>query len=246
MRLINKKLLIIVATHGDEKIGIEVVEKLKAKKLGCFFDSLVANPRALEKGIRFTEADLNRSYPGMKNSKFYEKRRACEIFKLARKYKYVVDIHEAITGINNFIIAPREKLYKIFPIGLLDIKAVLLWPDPKGPLGQFLKNVVELEFGMRNKKRKTVIGEATKIMGKFIINIYAVESAESFSAKEFYYVYGKLKREDYKGKISSLKDFREASINKETFFSLLVGGYYLKQGIVCYKMRKLEIDSNSM
>jgi len=64
-----KKILFIVATHGDEKIGVEVIERLRTKKLDRFFDYLVANPKALEKNTRFIDVDLNRSYPGVRNSR---------------------------------------------------------------------------------------------------------------------------------------------------------------------------------
>src|SRR3989338_3037609 len=123
-----KKILFIIATHGDEKIGLEVIKRLRAKKLNRFFDYLIANPRALRKNTRFIDADLNRSYPGVKNSVLYEKEMAYENLRKAKKYQYIIDIHEASSGINNFIIAPRKTIGDKELIDLINLKFVLLWP----------------------------------------------------------------------------------------------------------------------
>ena len=226
-----KKILFIVATHGDEKIGVEVIERLRTKKLDRFFDYLVANPKALRKRSRFIDVDLNRSYPGVKNSKLYEKKLAYENLQKAKKYQYVIDIHEASSGINNFIIAPRKTIGGKKLIDLINLKFVLLWPKPKGPLGGFLKNSVELEFGMKNKERRSIIDFAEKIVEQFIKNVY---SDKPFSkGKKIFYVYGKLLKNNFPNK--KIVDFKEAELNGEKFYPLLTG-QYLKEGILCYKM----------
>ena len=118
----DKKILIIIYTHGEERIGYEIIEKLKAKGLDKFFDCLVANPKAAEKNVRFTEVDLNRSYPGEKDSTVYEKRIAFENLEIAKKYEFVIDIHEATSGINDFISIPREQGVNSFPLELVDLE----------------------------------------------------------------------------------------------------------------------------
>lgn len=231
-----KKILFIIATHGDEKIGLEVIERLKVKKLNRFFDCLIANPRALRKNARFIEVDLNRSYPGAKNSKLYEKKRAYENLQKAKKYQYVIDIHEASQGINNFVIVPRERLSKSFPVNLINLKTILLWPNPKGSLSQILENAIELEFGMKNKKRKEVIRVARNIIEKFIKDIYRNKRENKRQKQKLYYVYGNLKRKEFSDKKKKLRDFCRAKINGETFYPLLVG-QYLRDGVICYKMK---------
>ncbi|MGD0577138.1 MAG: succinylglutamate desuccinylase/aspartoacylase family protein [Candidatus Staskawiczbacteria bacterium] len=234
----KKEILFICATHGNEKIGLEIIKNLKEKVLYRYFDYLIANPKALQKNVRFLDCDLNRSYPGNKNSKLYEERRAYEILKIAKNYKYIIDIHEASSGINNFIIAPRKRVYNKFPINLLNLKTVLLWPYPRGPLGSVLNNTIEVEFGMKNKNRKIVVKAATRIIKNFIHNIFKNETVKMFPDKKFYYVYGKLYAKDWRGNIEWLKDFKKIATNKKEFFPLLVG-QYLNDGIICYKMKSL-------
>ena len=57
--------------------------------------------------------------------------------------------------------------------------------------------------------------------------------------KKIYYVYGKLLLKDSPFGVE-LKDFKKVSINGETFYPLLVN-QYIKEGIVCYKMRDVRL-----
>lgn len=236
----KKRILLICATHGDERIGLETVAALERKGYADKFDYLIANPEALKRGVRFFACDLNRSYPGSEKSEVYEKRRAYEILSIAKKYEYVIDVHEASSGINNFIIIPRKRLCKSFPINWISLETVLLWPEPEGPLGQFLENVIELEFGVKNRKREKVIAEAVSVVERFMKNVDEDDIKRIFSQKKIYQVYGKLMTDDFSGNISELKDFEETDVDGEKFFPLLVG-QYLQDKIVCYKMRTAEL-----
>lgn len=238
----DKKLLLIAATHGDEKIGVEVIERLNNKGYQEQFDYLIANPKALRKNIRFIEADLNRSYPGEKTSPFYEKRKAYDNLKLAKKYRYIIDIHETDGGISDFIIIPKEKISGLFPLQFIDLKKAVLWPNPKGPISQVLDNAIELEFVMKNRSRKEVVAKATDIIEKFLARIELVGRNDKFdcdvSDRKIYYVYGKLLTKEIVCS-DNLKDFEKAEIRNEEFYPLLIG-QYLKEGIVCYKMKKID------
>jgi len=232
----KKKILLIAATHGNESIGLEVYRRLSARGLERYFDLLIANPLALAANNRFIDCDLNRSYPGATNSRLYEKRQAASNLTIAKKYRYIIDLHEASSGIDDFIIIPRKKLPAKDFLKFINLKRVLLWPEPRGPLGDVLPRCIELEFGMKNRDRKIIIKKATKVVADFILNISGNKKTAS-GRKSIYYVYGELLLEQYNGKINSLKDFKKIKLAGEAFYPLLVG-QYLKNGIVCYKMQK--------
>ena len=232
--------MLICATHGNERIGLETVEILEKKGLSGYFDYIIANRKALDENVRFSDRDLNRSYPGNKDSDLYEERRACEILEIAKEYKYVIDMHEASSGINDFIIIPRDRLCREFPIELLDLDIALLWPEPKGPLGQFIENEVELEFGVKYREREEVIPLAVGIVEKFISRIYSDDKGQLFPPKKTYLVYDDLKAGDFTGDMANLEDFKEVGIDEEFFYPLLVGQYFKDEGIVCYKMKLFE------
>jgi len=235
----NKKILFIAATHGNEKIGMEVITKLQKIGYAKYFDYLIANPRAYEKNVRFINADLNRSYPGKRYSKFYEKRLAFYNLAVAKKYPYIVDFHEASAGTENFIIIPRKKISQNFPLQYIDLKKILLWPDPKGPISQLLPNSIELEFGMKNKDRKEISALAFSVAKKFLEKImFRKKTTCTLKNKKIYYVFGKLWQKDFCKNVNSLEDFKETQIKNKKFIPLLTR-QYLKDGIVCYKMRKM-------
>lgn len=238
----DKKLLIIAATHGNEKIGVEIINELKKRNLNKFFDFLIANPEAERKNVRFLDADLNRSYPGKENSKFYEERKAFKNLEIAKKYKFIIDIHEASEGKDDFIIIPREEISDLFPLQFINLEKILLWPNPKGPISQVLENSIEIEFGAKNRNRKRMILKGVLIMENFINKIKEVDLHESAkeARKEIYYVYGFIPRDNNSELLSELRDFKKTSINGEEKFLPLLSGQYLDQGIICYKMRKIK------
>lgn len=234
----QQKILIIAVTHGNEKIGVQIIKKLLAKGLDKYFDYLIANPKAFQEKKEFIDVNLNRVYPGKKNSQFYEERIAYKNIRIAKKYRYIIDIHEASRGKDDFIIIPRKKISRFFPVEFIDLKKIILWPNPKGSISQLLKNAIELEFGMKQRKRIEVIEKAEKILENFITKIESTKCRKSTKIKQkIYFVYGKLMKENFQGKIQNLKDFQKTKFGKEIFYPLLTS-QYLKYNIICYKMRK--------
>jgi len=231
----KKKILLIIATHGDELIGNEVVQNLENFK--NYFDVLVANPKALKLERRFVDSDLNRSYPGNRYSNSYEERRACLNFWVVKKYKYVIDLHEASSGKDDFVIIPRDFVGESFPIGWIGLEKVLLWPFPQGSISQFLENSIELEFGMKNRRRAEVVKKATKIVGDFI-EVANSQKVVNKMDKRWFYVYGEERMKNIKN-LNEYRDFSKAGTRKEEFYPLLVG-QYLKEGIAFYKMKKID------
>ncbi len=233
----QKKILLIIGTHGNERIGIEIVTRLRLLGLDKYFDYLLANPLALIENKRYIENDLNRSYPGNKTSRVYEVRLAAYNVRIAKKYQYVIDLHEASSGTDDFIIVPKMNISKKFPLSWIPLKRVLLWPDPVGPISQILPQAIELEFGMKGRNREQVIKRATAITRTFISCVFGREKISGERKKDVYYVYGKLLKTEYDGNVSQWRDFRATTVKGENFLPLLVG-QYLDQGIVCYKMKK--------
>jgi len=229
-----KEILLIGATHGDEPLGVQVIERLIDLGFENYFDVLIGNPKALNKNLRYLEFDLNRAYPGDPNSPFFEKRLAYDNLKIAQKYKYIIHIHEASKGLDDFIIVPRNEIGKCFPVNCLTLGKVLLWPTPKGPLGDVLENCVELEFGSKGRNRGELIEAGVSEIMSFIKALRSC--TETPKNKEIFTVYGSLKTEDYKEYVK-MRDFELTHLNGEAFYPLLVD-QYLAEGIKCYKMKK--------
>ena len=231
------EILFLTAVHGDEKLGYNILKKLE-KEEPRKFNWLIANEKALKRGVRFIDIDLNRAAPGRKNAKEYELRRAYEIIKIAKKYRYVIDLHDTLAKTGIFIIVTNPKLVNLFLAATLPIKNVVIWAANSskkfGPITQFVKCGVEIECGPRNSK--TIKGQLYKII-KSIVKDGIVFKIDSIKSKNWFQVYGKLtKNEIAPTQLKNLKDFKKTNVNKETFYPLLVGQY---KDIICYKMKKI-------
>jgi len=93
------KILVLGGTHGNELLGIKLVKLLKRRPIRGV-DAIIANPRAVKAGVRFTESDLNRSF-GEAFADTYETKRAARLKKLAADYDVVLDFHNTQTPNNN-------------------------------------------------------------------------------------------------------------------------------------------------
>ncbi|MWG36722.1 succinylglutamate desuccinylase/aspartoacylase domain-containing protein [Halomarina oriensis] len=72
------EIAILAAVHGDEPCGVHAVERLLADDPAVErpVKFVVANERALARGVRYTESDLNRVFPGSPDADSHEERLA--------------------------------------------------------------------------------------------------------------------------------------------------------------------------
>ncbi len=90
-----KKILILGSQHGNELLGEALYKHIRISRRGLLphVSYLVGNIQAKRQGIRYVEADLNRSYTGKKTT--YEERRARNILTYIKKHAFdlVLDMH---------------------------------------------------------------------------------------------------------------------------------------------------------
>lgn len=235
----NNKILFILGTHGDERIGSHVIKILNQgnKEIA---DYIIGNPKAFEKNKRFIDVDLNRVYPGNEKSKYYEEKQAFKNFQTAKQYKYVIDIHEAKKSKHDFIIIPKNNITNNVSelLNFLDIGNVVLWPSSTGskigPIAQVIDNCIEIEFGAKGMRSRNL--KIKKFLDQFIYHISNKKKAKR--KKNYFFVYDKLDSNKFNG--TRINDFKKTTFNGEAFFPLLVD-QYLTSGIKCYKMRKIKM-----
>jgi predicted deacylase len=100
MRLIERgsgspRVAVVGGIHGDEPAGEEVVERLIAdlEVDAGTVQLVVANEPALAVGERFTETDLNRTFPGDDDSDVYESALATRLVRILDGADAVLAIH---------------------------------------------------------------------------------------------------------------------------------------------------------
>ncbi len=229
----KKDILFLGATHGDEKIGVDVLSSLP---LDNRLDWLIANEKALAENKRFIDADMNRNAPGTLDSAHYEVRRAYELVGQFKNYNYVIDIHGSVSNCGIFIILTKLSFDDLLLALQLDIPNIVIWlPSQKkevGPLVQFAEPAIEIECGPKDCEKLRM--ELKDILEKFITNYDKGIDKTKLKNKKIFWVYGKMV--DNK---TPLVDFEKTTIDGEEFYPLLVGEY----GIGCYKMKQLFDDS---
>jgi succinylglutamate desuccinylase len=120
--------IVLVGVHGDEKCGIEALEKiLPTLKIECgtvLFG--YGNPRAIEANKRYTEANLNRMFNdkdlALKEKESYEYQRAQFLKNYLNKADALLDIHaSSIPNSRAFVICETNagEIVKFFPINLV-------------------------------------------------------------------------------------------------------------------------------
>lgn len=242
----NKKVLFIAGTHGDEPIGAFLLEKLSNQyDISTLYKSVIGNSRAFAQNRRFTEADLNRVAPGDAESSIYEVVRASELVGLFKQFDYVIDLHETKANDRIVIIIPRLCRQSLALALSLDINEVLIWPSPSpnattGPLVQYAPFGIEIECGTKSSFEGT-LENLVKTAVIFLKNgVLQVEDnlllpPTKVELKNFFLVYDKIDPREVDG--IDLQDFEKVDTGHEKFIALLFGKH---QGIKGYKMRALD------
>ncbi len=122
--------VIMGAVHGNERIGVDIIEALKKllEKVEIFGEIylIIANPKAYEKNLRFIDCDLNRLFSNnfeqikkkKKKELMIEEKRAIEIAPILSKADYLLDIHSTIKKSIPFVYVENSKshlkLAKVF------------------------------------------------------------------------------------------------------------------------------------
>lgn len=121
--------IILVGVHGDEKCGVEALEKilptLEIERGVVLFG--YGNPRAIEESKRFIEANLNRMFNSEEqltanDKQSYEYKRAQFLKNYLNQADALLDIHaSSILDSRAFVIceANAAEIVKFFPIDLI-------------------------------------------------------------------------------------------------------------------------------
>lgn len=230
----RKKILLIVATHGDEKIGVQIIQALKKKGLGLSFDVIVGNPKALAQRKRYLDSDLNRIFPGKAGGN-YEERRARDIVRIGKDYEQVIDLHGSVSKTGIFIIITKFTLANLLLALRFDIKKIVVWPEARetvGSLSTFMRAGIEIEAGPKDDAgvKAELLGVLTRFLRK---NDEVFDLRKRLGSKEIYVVSGKLTKE----KDAAPKELKDW-VRRDDYYLLFVGQY---EKVWCYKLKKVDL-----
>lgn len=139
---------VVAGVHGDEPCGVQAIERFVSEdhELLRPVKLVVANERAVERGVRYVETDMNRAIPGDPDSPLYEVRQA---FQLVRETRNCVTlgIHSTVSydqpvgAVSALDTVKREAIRSLGVRKVFDLSAV------SGDRCVDLPNFVDIEAG---------------------------------------------------------------------------------------------------
>lgn len=142
------KILLIGGMHGNEPLGPAVV-RLFNKKPVKNIEVVLANEFALRGNCRFVKQDLNRSFPGDKDSLDYESKRAAELLVLCNGYDVVFDFHNTHCPDNDCSFVGQDASPLLYDVSaLLDIKRIIV--ADYECINKYANNCISIEISLNS------------------------------------------------------------------------------------------------
>lgn len=240
---------IVGSLHGDEPAGKNAIETvletdLEFKKPVQF---IIANEKALKKEVRYTDCDLNRSFPGDKESERYEERLAAEIMEKVENTK-VLDLHTThsyphpFATFSNLNDTTRDLLKST------GAKNAVYFPEHTGTLNGQL-NAVVVETGYQ--KTEQAEANAVGVIKNFLAAQGVIEGNHEMSEPNIFKYYATVEG-DWKFTAENFKEVRAGEsfaerdgdklVAKEDFYPVLMStnGYEGKLGFKAKKIEELK------
>lgn len=169
---------IIGGIHGDEPSGKIIVNMLRDylsdKNLLGTVNLIIANEKALKKDKRYIETDVNRSFPGDKNSNIYEERLAARILNEISSSHAVLALHSTNSSPPPFAIYSRNTEVNRKSIGSMSVDYAIDCSEvQENTLDEYFQDAITLECGLQHSESAIEFGfEASKefLKGHNIIN----------------------------------------------------------------------------
>ena len=149
----KKIILFNILTHGNERVGLKVIEKIKKLKIDnntYDFSFQIANEKAFNLKKRYIDQDLNRSFPGKKNGN-HEEKIAHKIMPFIKSADLVIDIHSTTSNTKNTIIITKINKKLIDYIESIGPRYVVIMDNNKNSLISQAKIGISFEYGKENK-----------------------------------------------------------------------------------------------
>ncbi|MFB6115305.1 MAG: succinylglutamate desuccinylase/aspartoacylase family protein [Candidatus Nanohalobium sp.] len=237
---------VVGSLHGDEPAGKNAIvsildEGFEFRKPVQF---IIGNERALEKEVRYTECDLNRSFPGDKDSDDYEMRLAAEIMEQVEGTK-LLDIHTTHSYPHPFATFSNLNETTKDLLKSTGVKNAVYFPEHTGTLnGQLDAVVVEAGYQGTAQAEANAVGVIKNFMAAQGIIDGEYERSEPNIFKYYATVKGdwKFTAENFK-QVRAGESFAERNgdklVAKEDFYPVLMStnGY---KGQLGFKAEKIE------
>lgn len=250
---------VVGLVHGDEVCGLRAINRFKRKiadgevNLKKPVKLVLANEKAFEHGKRFVDSDLNRAFPGDKQSSDHEENLAAELIDELRGLK-ILDFHASrspktpfgiISGLNeeNMSVVRQTLMDNVIEISFVE----------GGLIGSFEAAAV-VEAGLHNQPETAE--KAFEVMLNFLAVNQVIDQEFTLSDPDVFQVYDRAEGSGFeftaenfakvkKGEVFASKD-REEKIAEESFYPVLMStdGYDDMIGFQAKKLNKKDLPKS--
>jgi len=159
MKIVEKgsgeaELVVVGSVHGDEPAGKKAINRLLEEdhEFHKPVKFIIANEKALEKQVRYTEADLNSSFPGEPDSDMYEERLAAKITQHTKDQK-VIDLHTTKSTEEPFVNVKNLEEETKEMVRDTGVNNAVCFPEDSGVLIETAAKAVLVETGPQGTER---------------------------------------------------------------------------------------------
>lgn len=226
---------VTAAMHGDEETGVYILDALRQTlqpEIGTV-RLVVANPPALFKGVRFIREDLNRVFPGDRNSSG-ENALAPKVLEIVRDSDYVIDLHTTSSDTESFVILGKRNEERLQLGEATGLQKIVLIEGPKDcAMVDFVPCGIGLELGLHASQYAYESGIQAVTNALSVLGIVPLPTTQE-EERQYYEVFGSLKDSSS----LELQNFRMVQEAGEAFYPLFVGERAY-QDTICLKARKI-------
>jgi Succinylglutamate desuccinylase / Aspartoacylase family len=223
-----KNLFVGCCTHGDEQVGLILHKKYPSGQSEFWqYETTICNPKAVELNKRYTDQDLNRSFPGIQGGD-YEQNRAFEITKKLSQADFIIDIHQTTASDNTSLIVNKLSQENYEQLFYFDIENVII--DNLGETKGFdfskqtnITGGICLDSVFPHKSMTIEYSKTSNPQNDFtqldrdFINF--TNRFHKFNSKKFYSFIGNLPKSDYLS-TTELSNFVELTLEQKIKYNL--------------------------
>ncbi len=199
------KILILGGMHGNEPLGIGLVNKLIKYPIPGV-EAVLINNTAVVNNKRFIITDIQTLFPGDPNSRDYESKRAAEIIELCKKYELVLDFHNTNCPNNDCsFVGESTKDITAAVSSFLGLKRTVV--VDYNCLNKYAPNCISIEISINSKRNNY------DMWYRRIIMLSKAKSFKSKYIKKYRYIYDMTLKDRDRLKLldKDLKPFRKLS-----------------------------------
>lgn len=245
---------VIGSIHGDEPCGKKAIEKFKDSdfELKRPVKLIIANEEALENSTRYIDCDLNRSFPGSRESDDHEKVLAAKIMDEVDGLD-VLSLHSTKSYSGPFAAMSELNEEKMDLVRRTGVRIASYHANEEIDCLAEYTTTVSVECGFQGSER--AVENAYRIMKNFLAAEGVVDLDYRISDPEVFKVYDTIEKPDFEFTAVNFQKVEEGEVYarngndelkaRETFYPVLMStdGY---ETILGHKARKLDSSQDTI